>query len=568
MTSFLPAGSSYHRGFLAAVLALLVVVNAPAAVVEASQGMVSTTHPLATKIGVEVLKSGGNAVDAAVAVAFALGVVDGHNSGIGGGAFMLIRRSSGEFVALDGRETAPAAATRDMFIRNGKGDPDLSQTGPLASGVPGAVALYERAVRDYGRKPLAELVTPAATLAEKGFALSAAGADRLNANAAVLRKFEATRQIFVKADASPWRAGEALRQADLARSYRAIAEQGSTWFYQGNYAAAVAAWMKENGGIMTAMDFRNYAVRLREPLRTTYRGHTLVGFPPPSSGGVHVAQILNILESFDLRALADTGQRQHVVAEAMKLAFADRAHWLGDPDFAKVPQGLVGKDYAKALAARINPERASVVAGHGMPPDSDPRFFGKHTTHFSVADAAGNWVACTATINTSFGSKVVVPGTGILLNNEMDDFSIQPGVPNHFKLIGSEANAVAAGKRPLSSMSPTIVLKNNEPVLAIGAAGGPTIITQVVLGLIGFIDLGWPLDAALSQPRIHQQWVPNEVRIEQALPANVRADLVQRGHQVSVVPTMGVTHAVARSPDGKTFHGAADPRAGGLAAGW
>jgi len=568
MTTFLSPWSSYHRRLLATTLALLVVVTAPAAVVEAARGMVSSTHPLATRIGVDVLKSGGNAVDAAVAVAFALGVVDGHNSGVGGGAFMLIRRSGGEFIALDGRETAPATATRDMFIRNGKGDPELSQTGPLASGVPGAVALYEQAVRDYGRKRLSELVFPAAKLAEGGFALSAMGADRLNTNAAALGKFEATRQIFLKADGSPWRKGETLRQADLARSYRAIAQQGSTWFYQGQYAAAVGAWMKENGGIMTAADFRAYAVRLREPLRTTYRGHTLVGFPPPSSGGVHVAQILNILESFDLRALADTGQRQHVIAEAMKLAFADRAHWLGDPDFAQVPRGLIGKDYAKALAARINPERASVVAGQGVPLDSDPRFFGKHTTHFSVADADGNWVACTATINTSFGSKVVVPGTGILLNNEMDDFSIQPGVPNYFKLIGSEANAVAAGKRPLSSMSPTIVLKNDEPVLAIGAAGGPTIITQVVLGLVGFIDLGWPLDAALAQPRLHQQWVPDEVRIEQALPAIVRADLIRRGHHVSEVPTIGVSHAVARSPDGKMFHGAADPRAGGLAAGW
>lgn len=559
---------SDRRGLLAVTLAFLVVCAAPAAVVEASRGMVSSTHPLATRIGVDVLKSGGNAVDAAVAVAFALGVVDGHNSGVGGGAFMLIRRSTGEFVALDGRETAPAAATRDMFIRNGKGEPELSQTGPLASGVPGAVALYEQAVGDYGRKPLADLVLRAATLADEGFALSAAGADRLNANVAELRKFEGTRQIFLKPDGAPWRTGETLRQSDLARSYRSIAQQGSKWFYQGEYAATVGAWMKANGGIMTAADFRAYAVRRREPLRTTYRGHTLVGFPPPSSGGVHVAQILNILEAFDLRALADTGARQHVIAEAMKLAFADRAHWLGDSDFANVPRGLVQKDYAKALAARINPERASVVAGYGVPPDSDPRFFGKHTTHFSVADADGNWVACTATINTTYGSKVVVPGTGIVLNNEMDDFSIQPGVPNHFKLIGSEANAVAAGKRPLSSMSPTIVLKNGEPVLAIGAAGGPTIITQVVLGLIGFIDLGWPLDAALAQPRIHQQWVPNEVRVERALPANVRAELIRRGHQVSEVPTMGVSHAVARSPDGKAFHGAADPRAGGLAAGW
>jgi gamma-glutamyltranspeptidase/glutathione hydrolase len=289
---------------------------------------------------------------------------------------------------------------------------------------------------------------------------------------------------------------------------------------------------------------------------------------PPSSGGVHVAQILNLLERFDLAAMKAPGAREHVLVEAMKIAFADRAHWLGDPDFANVPRGLIDKGYATKLAGGIRLDRVTPVAGHGVPPDADPRFFEKHTTHFSVADAEGNWVACTQTINTAFGSKVIVPGTGILLNNEMDDFSVEPGVPNHFKLIGAEANAIAPGKRPLSSMSPTIILKDGEPILALGAAGGPTIITQVVLNLVAILDLGRPLDVALAQPRIHHQWVPDEVRIEKTLPADVRAALTQRGHKLTEEPNYGVSHIVGRSGDGNGFVGAADPRAGGRAAGW
>ena len=359
-----------------------------------------------------------------------------------------------------------------------------------------------------------------------------------------------------------------LKQADLVRSYRAIAREGADWFYRGEYATAVENWMRANQGILTAADFRNYVVKSRAPVTSTYRGHTIVGFGPPSSGGVHVAQILNVLEGFDLAAMSEAGLRHHVVAEAMKLAFADRAHWLGDPDFADVPRGLLEPAYARRLGARIQLDRTIKVEGHGTPPDSDPRFFEKHTTHFSVADAEGNWVACTATINTTFGSKVVVPGTGIVLNNEMDDFSVEPGVPNAFKLIGAEANAIAPGKRPLSSMSPTIVLKGGQPVLALGAAGGPTIISQVVLNLIALLDLQQTPAAALAQPRIHQQWMPDELRIEKALSAGNRAGLEKRGHSLTEENVYGVSHLVGRTPDGRGFLGAADPRAGGAADGW
>ncbi len=535
---------------------------------EGVNGVVASIHPLATRAGIDAMKSGGNAIDAAVAVALTLGVVDGHNSGIGGGCFMLIRRANGEILALDGRETAPAAATRDMFLRDGKADTDLSQTGALSSGVPGALAVYAQATEKYGRKKLGDLLRPAAEIAEQGFAMDASYAGKLKSTAKSLRRFETTRAIFFKTDGTDFAEGDVLKQPDLAHSYRAIAEQGADWFYRGAFAKSTAAWMKENGGITTAADFAGYVVKQREPLATTYRGCEIIGVPPPSSGGVHVAQILNILENFDLAALKQPGEREHVIAEAMKLAFADRAHWLGDPDFANVPRGLADKSYARELAARIQPDRVIDVPAHGTPPDADTRFFEKHTTHFSTADAEGNWVACTATINTTFGSKVVVPGTGIVLNNEMDDFSIEPGVPNAFGLVGAEANAVAPGKRPLSSMSPTIVLRDGRPILALGAAGGPTIISQTVLNVVGVLDLGLRLDEALAQPRIHHQWQPRELRIEKTLPNAVKNALKKRGHILDEQAIIGASQAIGLGPDGKTFTGASEPRAHGLASGF
>jgi len=531
-----------------------------------THGMVSSVHPLATDAGLNVLKSGGNAIDAAVAVGLTLGVVDSHNSGIGGGCFMLIRLANGKFVAIDGREMAPSAATRDMFLRDGKGDTELSQTGPLASGVPGEVAAFEYAVKRHGKKKLKDLILPAADIAEKGFAISAGYASRLESVSNDLAKFEASRAIFLPGGKAP-KAGDVLKQADLAKTYRAIAEQGSGWFYRGEFAKATGKWMKANGGIMTAADFAKYHVVLREPVRTMYRGREVVSFSPPSSGGVHVVQMLNILENFDVKSLDDI-TRWHVIAETMKLAFADRAHWLGDPDYAKVPRGLVSKEYAATLAKQIRLDRASEVKQHGLPPGWERDLFEKHTTHWSVADAEGNWVACTATINTSYGSKVVIPGTGVVLNNEMDDFSVQPGVANHFGLIGAEANAVAPGKRPLSSMSPTLVLQDGKPIIAIGAAGGPKIISAVLVQLVAMLDLGKTPAEAMAMPRIHQQWSPDELMVEKALPADVKAALEQRGHVVKELNALSVAHTVARSADGKLFVGAADPRAGGKAEGW
>jgi gamma-glutamyltranspeptidase/glutathione hydrolase len=533
---------------------------------ECTRGMVATVNPLATEVGLNILKSGGNAIDAAVAVGFTLGVVDTHNSGIGGGCFMLIRRANGTIVAIDGREMAPAAATRDMFIRDGKADTRLSQTGALASGVPGEVAAFEYASRKFGKKKWSELLLPAAEIAERGFIVTRGFDGRLQEVVKELAEFEATRAIFFR-DGKPIKPGDTLKQPDLAVTYRAIAGQGSDWFYRGPFAQAAEKWMKANGGIMTAADFANYHIELREPITTTYRGFKIVSFPPPSSGGVHVLQMLNILERFKLKEL-DEPTRLHVIAETMKLAFADRAYWLGDPDFASVPRGLITKKYAASLARQIDLGKASAVASHCTPPDWERDVFKKHTTHWSVADAEGNWVACTATINTSYGSKVVIPDTGVVMNNEMDDFSAQPGVPNAFKLIGAEANAVAPGKRPLSSMSPTLVFHGRKPIAALGAAGGPKIITAVLQELVAMIDLGKTPAEALAAPRIHQQWSPDELYVERGLPDTLQGGLAKRGHRLKEQGGLGVSQIVARSRDGKSFVGAADPRAGGNAAGW
>jgi gamma-glutamyltranspeptidase/glutathione hydrolase len=534
-------------------------------VARGEKGAVASVHPLATRAGLAAMQSGGNAIDAAVAIALTLGIVDAHDSGIGGGCFMLIRRANGEFVAIDGREMAGAAATRDMFLRNGKGDTSLSQTGALASGVPGSVATYSYALEKFGRKKFAELLEPAARVAEEGFPIDEVFARKLKATADDLRRFDSSRAIFLKADGSALAKGEVLKQPELAASYRAMAKEGADWFYRGAFAHQTEAWMKANGGILTAQDFAGYHIALREPVRGTYRGYDLVSFAPPSSGGIHVLQILNILENFELKPM-DEATRVHVVAEAMKLAFADRAFWLGDPDFTAVPRGLLRKDYAKTLAARITLDHVCDVSTHGEPPDATTDVFGKHTTHFSAADAEGNWVACTATVNTAFGSKVVIPGTGILMNDQMDDFSIEPGVPNAFKLVGAEANAVAPGKRPLSSMSPTIVLRDGRPILSLGAAGGPTIISQTVINLVGVLDLGLSLEAALAQPRFHHQWQPNELRIEQRWPDTVLERLVGFGHHLNVVALAGASNAVGFF-DGK-FVGVSEPRVPGEALAW
>ncbi len=533
---------------------------------EYRQGMVAAVHHLASEAGVEAMRQGGNAVDAAVVTGLVLGVVDSHNSGIGGGSFMLIRRPDGEIVALDGRETAPAAATADMFVRNGHAVPELSRTGALAVAVPGQVAVFYEAVTRYGKLPWSYHCEAAAKIAEQGFPVPRAYASRLASVAGDLAKFPSSRAIFLHADGTPLQEGEMHKQPDLAKALRALGAGGPDWFYRGEFAQAVAQWMRANGGLVTEADFAAYAIKRRTPLETTYHGHRIVGMPPPSSGGVHVAQILNILEA---KGAGKPEDFTHTVAEAMKLAFADRAFWLGDPAFTKVPRGLVDKEYGRSLAAKIDVTKVTPVKDHGTPPRADEHIFEKHTTHFSSADAAGNWVACTSTINTSYGSKVVVPGMGVVLNNEMDDFAAEPGAPNAFGLVGAEANLPAPGKRPLSSMSPTIVFEGQRPILAIGAAGGPTIISQTLLSILHILDEGDTPAQALARPRFHQQWSPDELRIEKAMPEAMKADLRRRGHVLNEVEFIGSTQAVGQPEAGGPFLGAHDPRSSeGRAVGW
>lgn len=513
-------------------------------------GAVATVHPLATKAGLDVLNNGGNAIDAAVAAALTLGVVDSQNSGIGGGNFALVHYADGRIEAIDGREMAPQAAHRDMYLRNGEIDSSLSKTGALAIAVPGSLAVYDYLIKTAGNSTLSELLLPAATLAEQGFPFSVSSSQRLQAVASAITQFPASSAIFLDADGSPWPARHHLIQKDLAQTYRAIAKQGVDYFYRGDFAKVVDQWMKENGGIVRYGDFSNYQMKLREAVISQYRGYGIVGFPPPSSGGIHVAQILNILASFELAELSE-GDRYHVLVEAMKIAFADRAHFLGDTDFVPVPKGLIDPEYAKQLAQTITFDSVATDIQHGKPPGADIDLFGKHTTHISTADKWGNWVAITTTVNTSYGSKVVIPSTGVVMNNQMDDFSIKANVPNAFGLLGGEANQIEPGKRPLSSMSPTLVLKDGKPIMSLGAAGGPTIITQVVQALIGIIDLGMLPQQALAASRVHHQWQPDVTFIEKTLAEAVQLSLQKRGHKTHARNYLGATQAVMLGEDGQ-----------------
>jgi gamma-glutamyltranspeptidase/glutathione hydrolase len=538
-------------------------------VARGEHGMVATVHPLATQAGIDAMNAGGNAVDGAIAAALMLGVVDGYNSGIGGGCFVLVRTAAGDVFALDAREMAPAAAHRDMYIRDGKPDTSLSQIGPLASGVPGALAGYAAALERFGKRSLRDAILPAARVAEDGFEMSDSYAELVRQNAEYFRNYEGSRAVFLGEDGQPYPAGHRLVQRDLAQTYRMIAQHGTAWFYTGEFAERTGQWMVENGGIMTAADFSNYKVVQRQPIHTTYRGFDIYGFPPPSSGGVHVAQMLNILENFDLKQLHDESNVRftHVVGESMKFAFADRAYWLGDPDHADVPRGLLDQDYARQLADRIDPGQAVEVTSHGTPPAADSDFFEKHTTHIAAADDEGNWVAITTTVNTTFGSKVIVPGLGVVMNNQMDDFAIAPGVPNAFGLVGNDANSVAPGKRPLSSMSPTIVVRDGRPVMTVGAAGGPRIITNALLAVIRCIDLQMPIDAALREPRFHHQWSPDRLYLEKGFAAEDADALKAMGHRVFSTTTSGISQGIWFDEASHTFLGVADPRAGGMAMG-
>ena len=543
-----------------------------------SNGALATVHPLASEMGIRAFREGGNAVDASIAAALVLGVVDSHNSGIGGGCFILIRRECGDILAIDGREMAPAASHRDMYLIDGKLDPMASQQGALAPGVPGALMAYHEAVSRYGKLSFSDLLNWAAEIAETGFPVDESFAARTAAERASILKFPSTAKILLQANQQPYKAGDLLKQPELAATYRAIASHGVSWFYQGQFADSAAQWMNENGGIMTREDFENYEIQYRQPISTQYRGHEIIGFPPPSSGGVHVAQILSLMES-SLPDCTKTGSASwyHYLTESMRLAFADRAHWLGDPDFYPIPVNLVDSEYLKTRSKLIQPDQALDSISFGTPSNFDSEWFGnkkefpglnKHTTHLSAADKDGVWVALTTTLNTWYGSLVTVPGTGVLLNNQMDDFSAQPGKPNYFGLVGAEANSIQPGKRPLSSMSPTLVLKDGSPLMSLGAAGGPTIITQVVQAVIWSLDQDLSPKEALSPARIHHQWLPSQLLVESQLDKPVQEELQSMGHKVELRNGLGATQLVRWNEKLKVFQASADPRGDGKALGW
>ena len=547
----------------------VVPTAARAATARGSKNAVATVHPLATQAGMNALARGGNAFDAAVAAAIMLGVVDGHNSGIGGGCFVLGRTAAGDLIAIDGRETAPGRAHRDMYVRDGKLDPMASQIGPLASGVPGQVAALAKLSLSCGRGGWSSSLSEAADVAERGYLIGEATASAIRRKASSLARFPAAAKQFLKGNGASPVVRDRLRQPDLGRTLSALAREGPDWFYRGPFAEACASWMAGNGGLLDRADFAGYVAKSREPLVTRYRGHQIVGFPPPSSGGMHIAQMLIMLERFPIgRWLSEEPATAiHVLAEVMKRAFADRAHWLGDADFAAVPRGLVDPEYCRQLSAEIDIRQAREVRSHGMPPRAtDDLFNRRHTTHLTAVDAEGNWVAITNTVNTTFGSCVVIPETGVVMNNQMDDFSIAPGTPNAFGLIGAEANSVEPGKRPLSSMSPTIVLNSDRtPRLTCGAAGGPRIISATLQCILRVLDQGLSVDEALAAPRVHHQWSPDQLMPEGDWAAEVLRDVESRGHKMATAGNIGIAQAIERTPEGNLV-AATDPRTEGSAA--
>jgi gamma-glutamyltranspeptidase/glutathione hydrolase len=536
--------------------------------VVAQHGMVASQEKLATHVGVEILQAGGNAVDAAVAVGFALAVTHPQAGNIGGGGFMLVHLSGrNETVAIDYRESAPAAMTKDVFLdEKGEADPRKSRDSALGVGVPGTVAGLALAHERYGsgKFTLAQLIAPAVRLAREGFIVDDDLADSLPRAQPRLARWPAAAKIFLKGDGAPLGRGDRLTQSDLADSLETIATQGPRAFYEGPLAEKLIASLRQNGGIVTRDDLKGYQAIVRPAVHGTYRGYDIASMPPPSSGGVHLIQILNILEGFPLRESgAESAATLHLMIEAMKPAYADRAEFLGDPAFVNVPvAALVSKRYAAELRAKIDPERArsaqSVRAGNPAAHEGD------NTTHFSVVDADGNAVANTYTLNFSYGLGLVADGTGVLLNNELDDFAAKPGAPNAYGLVGGDANAPGPGKRPLSSMSPTIVMRDGRVFLVTGTPGGSRIITTVLQVVLNVIDHQMNIAEAVAAPRIHHQWLPDIVFAERGLSPDTLRLLEARGHKIITAATSGSANSIMLTPGGLT--GAADPRQRGTLA--
>ncbi len=531
-------------------------------------GMVVSDSHIASQVGAEVMRRGGNAVDAAVATGFAMAVTFPSAGNIGGGGFIVVRMADGTTTTFDYREVAPTLATRTMYLdENGNVVPRLSTVGRRAAGVPGTVAGMWAAHQRFGRLKWSEVVEPAVRLAEDGFIVGEGLARSLRGNAPLFRQFPETYRIFCR-DGDFYNEGDSLRQPELAETLKRVRDLGRDGFYKGETSRLLVEDAKANGGLYTQQDFDSYAVKERAPVRGTYRDCEVVTMPPPSSGGVALVQMLNMLEQHDLKAMEPgSAVHSHLLIEAMKRAFADRAQHMGDPDFAQVPVNrLVSKDYAKKLNEGVSLTKATPSANirAGVFPPAE----GDHTTHFSVVDAEGNAVANTYTLNTSYGCGAIAKGTGVLLNNEMDDFTSKPGVPNAYGLIQGEANSIAPGKRPLSSMTPTIVLKNGRLLLVTGSPGGPTIINTVMHSILNVVDHGMAVDDAVAFPRFHHQWLPDEVRWERfAFSTETRAALVSMGHKLASSPgSIGSCHAILVDETGKRRAGL-DPRISGAGVG-
>jgi gamma-glutamyltranspeptidase/glutathione hydrolase len=536
--------------------------------VVANNGMVVAQEARAARIGVDILQQGGNAVDAAVAVGFAMAVTYPRAGNIGGGGFMMIHQASGNDIAIDYRETAPQGINAKSFLDDqGNADPHKSRDSALAIGVPGTVAGLALAEEKYGSGhfTLAQLIAPAIALARDGIAVTDDTADSLPNDHSRLARWPSSAQIFLKPDGSALSAGDRLVQSDLANSLTAIAEGGPRAFYEGPVADKLAAAVQAAGGVMTAGDLKDYRAVERTPVRGSYRGFDIVSMPPPSSGGVELIEMLNILEGYDL-AHADDAQELHLLIETMKRAYADRAVYLGDPDMITAPIArLISKSYAATWRATIDPEHATpasaIHAGGTVTPE------GRNTTHFSVADKFGNAVSNTYTLNFSYGLGLVAAGTGIVLNNELDDFAAKADAPNAYGLLGFEANAPGPGKRPLSSMTPTIVLKDGKPFLITGSPGGSRIITAVLQVVVDVIDRGMDIASAVAAPRVHNQWMPDQVFAEPGLSPDLVAALEARGDKVVATRPFTSANSIMITPQG--FVGAADQRTrGALAAGY
>jgi gamma-glutamyltranspeptidase/glutathione hydrolase len=533
-------------------------------------GMVVAGQDAAARAGLEVLKGGGNAVDAAVTAAFVMAVTLPRAGNIGGGGFMLIHSArTGEVIAIDYWQKAPGRASRNMFMDgDGQADLKLRRQSHLATAVPGTVAGLAMVLNRFGTISLAKALTPAIRYAEEGFLINEKLAADMKAYETLLRTWPATAKVFVKPDGRLYAAGDILVQKDLAGTLKAIAKDGPDAFYKGAIADLIVKQMRANGGIISREDLAAYAPLFRTPVRGNYRGHEVISMPPPSSGGVHVIELLNILEGFDLRRSGhNSAATIHLTAEAMKRAFADLSQYLGDPDFVKVPvNGLTSKRYAAALREKISPLKA--VAGKDIRPGDAPRYECDETTHFSVVDKEGNAVSSTYTLNGNFGNGIVVEGAGFLLNNEMDNFNVRPGRIGEDGIREGEANAISPNKRMLSAMSPTIIMKDGRVFLVTGSPGSSRIISTNLQVIMNVIDHGMNIQEAVNAPRVHNEWLPDELQLEKGISPDTIRLLSGMGHTITAIPPMGASSSILI--DGKTSmrYGAADPRREGSARGY